>query len=151
MFVLQSMSTGVSLSTDDKISGLSAKPCDVNLSTQYNSNESTEVNVLSDLDEAIAKVSRCMALVRGRSEAAQRRRELLDTCVRANLCEMPDGQFTQMKDDKDRCQMLASIMQADHEFADANMVFQIAFMKTVNALRRIGEDNTVINLWTNPK
>jgi hypothetical protein len=143
------MNTSVSLSTEDNISGLSGKPCEVGLSTGDNLKESTEVNTLSELDDAITKISQCMALVRGRSEAAQRRRELLDTCVRANLCEMPDGQFTQMKDDKDRCQMLASIMQADHEFADANMVFHIAFTKTLNALRRIGEENTVITLWTN--
>jgi hypothetical protein len=141
------MSTTASSNTDVPCSGLSEETDSTDFPTRDPLNDLTGANTLFELDNALLHVAGCMKTLRERVEACKRQRELLDTCIRANLCQMPDGQFTQMKDDKDRYQMLANIMQADHDFADANANFHIAFTKTLNGLRIIGEQNSLITLW----
>jgi hypothetical protein len=83
-----------------------------------------------------------MSSLREAAEASKRRRELLDACVRANLVEMPDGQFTQMTSDADRCLMLEKIFEADKEFADSSLLFHVGFTKAISGLRFVSEQNT---------
>ena len=99
------------------------------------------VEKLNELDHALLRVSECMRAIRSNAEAAKRRREFLDAAIRANLCEMPDGQFTMIQSDKDRYNMLALIMGADQAFADAHTVQQHAFNRTMFGLRGIAEEN----------
>ena len=99
------------------------------------------IEQLTDLDHALVRVSECMRAIRGTAEAAKRRREFLDAAIRGNLCEMPDGQFMRIQTDKDRYNMLATIMGADQTFSESNGVFHHAFNKTMLGLRAIAEEN----------
>lgn len=99
------------------------------------------IEQLTDLDHALMRVSACMRAIRGTAEAAKRRREFLDAAIRGNLCEMPDGQFMMIQTEKDRYNMLATIMGADQTFSESNRVFHHAFNKTMLGLRAIAEEN----------
>lgn len=102
------------------------------------------IKKLTDLDHALMRVSECMRDIRFSAEAAKRRRAFLDAAIRGNLCEMPDGQFKLIQTDKDRYNMLATIMDADQTFSESNTVFYHAFNKTMLGLRAIAEKNSPI-------
>jgi hypothetical protein len=96
---------------------------------------------LTELNHALMRVSECMRAIRGSAAAAKRRREFLDSAIRGNLCEMPDGQFKMIETDNDRYNMLTTIMGADQTFSESNAVFHNAFSKTMLWLRAIEEEN----------
>jgi hypothetical protein len=104
------------------------------------------LKLLSEMDTLLHQVSCVMNSLREIAESAKRRRELLDVCVRSNLLEMPDGQFTQMTNDTDRCRMLEIMFEADKEFSDAKLLFHLGFTKTLNGLRFVSEQHTVPDL-----
>ena len=139
------MTISGSSNTDTDPSGLSYEPHSA-ISSTVTLRAHRGVELLSELDTLIDQVSKTMSSLRDAAEASKRRRELLDVCVRANLVEMPDGQFTQMTNDADRCLMLEKIFEADQEFADSRLLFHIGFTKAVGGLRFISEQNTLPTL-----
>ena len=136
------MTTSGSSNTDTDPSGLSYEPHSA-ISSTVTLRANRGVELLSELDTLINQVSTTLGSLREAAEASKRRRELLDACIRANLVEMPDGQFTQMTNDADRCRMLETIFEADHEFADSRLLFHLGFTKAVGGLRFISEQNTM--------
>lgn len=111
----------------------------------------TALERLTELERALVHVAECMRGIRGSAEAAKRRRDILDEAVRGNLCEMADGQFTLIKTEADKCNMIAKILEADHTFAEHNGVFNHGFSKTMGALRAIAEENGPIILNPSPR
>lgn len=99
------------------------------------------IGQLTDLDHALVRVGECVRTIRNGAEAAKRRREFLNSAIRANLCEMPDGQFKQILTDHDRFTMLANVMTADQTLEDANNLLYNALNKTLLQLQLIAVEN----------
>lgn len=142
------MTTTSSSNTDAVPPGLSYEPDSANSANGANGavvtmqHSKRAVALLSDLDGLMERVARCMEDLRENAEACKRRRDLLDFCARSNLFETPDGQFSPMTNDTDRCHMLATIFEADQEYSDSKLMFQVGFTKTIHGLRFIVQQNT---------
>jgi len=96
---------------------------------------------LTDLDHALVNVAQQMRRIRSLVDSAKRRREFLDSAIRANLVEMDDGQFKQCKTDEDKFHMIRTVMTADQTVSDANVVLYHAFNKTLIELQAIAGEN----------
>lgn len=99
------------------------------------------IGKLSELDVAISNLSGVLRSIRGIQEATARRRAVLDSAVRGNLVELPDGQFAPMKTDVDRCNMLAKIFDIDQAYGECTTVFNLAVAKTMHGMQAIKAEN----------
>ena len=99
------------------------------------------IGKLTELDVAISNVALVLRSIRGIQEATARRRAVLDSAVRGNLVELPDGQFAPMKTDAERCTMIEKIFEADQMYSECTAVFNIAVAKTIHGMHAIRAEN----------
>ena len=92
------------------------------------------IEILNDLDEDLNRILKKVNDIREISDAASRRCSLLNSCLLSNLFELPDGQFTQIVEKKNKIGMVAAVLESENEYVDSRLILNAALQKTTNFL-----------------
>lgn len=95
-----------------------------------------------DVEDGLRRVACGVQTARDAAVAAKRRRDVLDECIRSNLCETPDGQMRVMRNDSDKMSMLGMVFEADQAYVDASNTYHVVLGGVLRALHVIGTSNT---------